>query len=76
MIGHHSHDTYMTLNNSCFRVARNHARIDAKRGDRFLQAELVNSYMIRLPRIACGLPTIHPELLWLMATGNYSEPGG
>jgi hypothetical protein len=36
MIGHHSHHTYMTLNNSCFRVARNHARIDAKRGDRLL----------------------------------------
>jgi hypothetical protein len=51
--------TEISLQVDYFRVARNPSRIDAERGDRFLQADL--SLLIGSTWITSGLPTIRPE---------------
>jgi hypothetical protein len=54
--GHHSHDTYMTLNNSCFRVARHHARVDANRGDRSFESIWLYRTRAEFPASVHSLP--------------------
>jgi hypothetical protein len=45
----------------CFRVARNPSRVDAKRGDHFLQADFPLLIVVSERKIASECPTICPE---------------